>query len=91
MKETTEVFVPKVSNVICDICGNSCKKEYNVENGILTAMWGYESDHDLEIYSIDLCEKCFFETISWLREKQTHKTNPNPLDGREYSPVDPDA
>lgn len=45
----------------CDICGESCvpKGTCNVAEFMkLKAHWGYDSSHDLEIWTAEVCEKC---------------------------------
>lgn len=42
MKEFKEQLIKVTDKVICDICGNDCKKEY----AHLHASWGYFSDSD---------------------------------------------
>ena len=47
---------------VCNCCG----KQLKVENGILKEgifsarnIWGYFSDKDMEVHSLDLCEPCY--------------------------------
>ena len=55
------------STQICNCCG----KELKVENGILKEgifsaenIWGYFSDKDMEVHSLDLCESCYDSWVS---------------------------
>lgn len=55
-----------IKDVVCDICGNSCKIEiatdmHNFIFATLSASFGYGStEHDGEEYTSEICEKCFF-------------------------------
>lgn len=66
MKIFKEKLASQVDDVVCDVCGESCKKDYNIENAELNAHWGYESGRDLQKYEIDLCEKCFDKTLEFI-------------------------
>jgi hypothetical protein len=68
-----EMMVKVVSDVKCDVCGASTLAEHGVINaGTLQATWGFGSNHDGDRYEIDLCEVCFFDTLSHLkRERQS--------------------
>lgn len=66
MKIIKKKLADQVDDVTCDVCGESCKKEYNIESAELTAHWGYESNRDLQKYEIDLCEKCFDKTLDFI-------------------------
>ena len=53
-------------DVICDICGKSCKvmlhdleDEYNIISGELKFTGHYGSKYDLETLHCDMCESCF--------------------------------
>lgn len=73
MKLYEEKTVKVVSDVKCDVCGASTLAELGVINaGSLQASWGFGSKHDGDRYEIDLCEVCFFDTLSYLkRERQS--------------------
>lgn len=73
MKLYEETTVKVVSDVKCDVCGASTLAEHGVINaGSLQANWGFGSKHDGDRYHIDLCEVCFFDTLSYLkRERQS--------------------
>lgn len=58
-KKLEEVEV--VADIICDICGASCKTEYGNEYLSLTTSWGYMSNKDLETWKAQICEKCVDE------------------------------
>lgn len=66
MKILKQKLAEHVEDVMCDVCGEYCKKDCNIEYAELTAHWGYESNRDLEKYEIDLCEKCFDKTLEFI-------------------------
>ena len=60
----------KSGELLRAVC-NSCGKELKVENGILMEgifsaenIWGYFSDKDMEVHSLDLCESCYDAWVS---------------------------
>lgn len=59
-----------VSDVLCDVCGNSTRVEGAAQFGTLCGSWGYGSAHDGECYVVHLCEPCFFRTFSGLRRER---------------------
>lgn len=50
-------------NVLCDVCDQVTTLEF----GTLKAHWGYGSKHDGERYEVQLCESCFFYTLTVLK------------------------
>lgn len=84
MKKTKKVECQKLDEVLCDICGKSCKKTCDNEFASLTATWGYDSKKDLLRHNIDLCEDCFDKTIEFLKQIRTVTVENDPLDGVEY-------
>lgn len=67
MKKTAEKTVEFIDDVICDICGKSCKDKLdNFENAELNAYWGYTSKRDGDTYEVDMCEDCFDKTLQFL-------------------------
>jgi hypothetical protein len=76
----------KLDEIICDICGESCKKNLGEnESASLTSTWGYDSKKDLTRHNIDLCENCFDKTIDFLKSiRKTLPSNNDPLDGNFY-------
>jgi hypothetical protein len=74
MREFKDQLIKVTDKVICDICGNDCKKEY----AHLHASWGYFSDSDGRVFAIDFCESCFYDNIAWLKIKSNSKA----LDGK---------
>lgn len=71
MKVTEKVITEGVADIICDMCNESCKKEYNIEHGQLTADWGYESTRDGDSVDIHLCENCFGKVEEFIKQNQT--------------------
>jgi hypothetical protein len=71
MKIKGLVQTESVSDVLCDVCGDSTRVEgYGLQFGALRASWGFGSAHDGERYEVHLCEPCFFRTISGLRRER---------------------
>ena len=61
VKEKTTQQIEKTTDVTCDWCRESCKKRENpdiYEYGNFRACWGYDSNHDTELWDSDLCEGC---------------------------------
>lgn len=58
------------SRILKSVACDKCKRELRVENGIVIEgifsvdyKWGYFSNKDGEMHSIDLCEKCYDDII----------------------------
>jgi len=49
-----------VDEVLCNMCGKSCKREYNILGLSGYVIGNYDSTHleDLCDYEFDLCEEC---------------------------------
>lgn len=87
-KEIHNVKKEVITDVICDCCGESCKKyegvidnERRIDNGEkyydfqymeLNANWGYRSENDGEIWTAHLCEKCVKEKLSFIKFKKVN-------------------
>lgn len=89
MKSYKKIQCSSLDDVLCDICGISCKKlidteNYNIENASLCARWGYGSKMDGFCYEIDLCEQCFSKTIEYLKTIQTIDVKKDSLEPVEY-------
>lgn len=58
-------LVDKLVDVKCDRCGESCwdEEHMNIEYAEMKAMWGYATKKDCERHKIQLCEKCYDETV----------------------------
>jgi hypothetical protein len=87
--KTTKV----VDDVSCDACGKSTTNYSDVgpDYATLESCWGYGSSNDGSKYNIDLCEECFFEILSFIKEKRRQILGPfsypydnDPLNGIEY-------
>jgi len=60
-----------IDKTYCDVCGSCCTDDDDTtECAILEALWGYASKQDGSEYEIHLCEKCFDETIQWMKKKR---------------------
>ncbi|WP_397380005.1 hypothetical protein [Pseudomonas sp.] len=71
MRITATEQTESVSDVLCDVCGDSTRvEEYGSQFGTLRASWGDGSAHDGERYEVHLCEPCFFRTLSGLRRER---------------------
>lgn len=69
IRETKNVLV--TTDVLCDVCGTSTTKPGTpAQYGVLSAHWGYGSQHDGERYEVHLCEGCFFSTLTGLRRQR---------------------
>lgn len=63
--------VPVTTDVLCDVCSSSTATEgVSPQFGVLSAHWGYGSQHDGERYEVHLCESCFFRTLAGLRRER---------------------
>nr|WP_081329268.1 hypothetical protein [Pseudomonas fluorescens] len=38
--------------------------------GTLEARWGYGAAHDGDRYELHLCERCFFQTVAYLKQER---------------------
>ncbi len=88
-EKTTKV----IDDVNCDACGKSTTnyKDVGPNYATLESCWGYGSKDDGNKYNIDLCEECFFEVLSFIKEKRRQVLGPfkypytnDPLNGIEY-------
>lgn len=91
MKTYKNKTVKVVDQIICDICGKVCTDDnYMSEYGILEAAWGYNSRSDGTKYEIHICENCFYDTISWMKNKRSEyipvysEIKNDPLNGDRY-------
>lgn len=57
-KETKTVPRCVVSDITCDICGNSCYTGIDYEHVHMYTRWGYGSKRDGESWEAHICEKC---------------------------------
>ena len=61
-KVTKEIDV--LQDMICDICGKSCKVGSNYISLDLFVCWGYGSNHDGENWEAEVCETCVVEKLA---------------------------
>lgn len=95
MKIFKKKLIKSVSDVLCDICGNSCtivQDNAGPDFATLEACWGYGSKYDGQKFDIDICESCFTDTIQYLKEQRHRNLNTkssailehHPFDGESY-------
>ncbi len=93
MRTFKKKTIKVVDEVHCDACGKRTTNDPNVgpDYGTLESCWGYGSTNDGSKYNIDLCETCFFEVLTFLKEKRRKVLGPfnfpydqDPLDGTMY-------
>lgn len=73
MRKYEEKPRPVLTDLLCDVCGKSCRTNYadvNFEYATLTAQWGYFSRKDGDNYAMELCEDCFDDVIKYLQQKK---------------------
>jgi hypothetical protein len=71
MKIIGSVEVETVTDVVCDVCRCSTRRDAEGHQfGTLRAQWGYGSAHDGERYEAHLCEECFFKTLAYLKQER---------------------
>lgn len=73
--------VETLVDILCDICGKSCKTPLeDFEYAALRAEWGYSSRKDGENHSTTMCENCFDEIAAHIarmvEQKQTIRNSP---------------
>jgi len=68
MKVTSETDPGMVTDVICDMCGDSTLVAAgDLQFGTMHASWGEGSSHPGEEYELHLCENCFFVQVSTMK------------------------
>lgn len=94
--KTYKIIQKKVEDkVYCDVCGHSCYVEQiGSEYATLEAVWGYGSKHDGLRFDIQICDKCFEDTLNWIQQKRKSNLGPfnypydkDPLKGTNYNIV----
>lgn len=71
MKTTGKIKIEAVTDVVCDVCLQSTRvTSGGLQYATLQAHWGYGAQHDGERYELQLCETCFFQTRSYLKQQQ---------------------
>ena len=63
--ETRTIEEEYVKDVICNMCGESCRDrmDMNFECATLSASWGYCSRKDTERHHSHLCEDCYDKLV----------------------------
>lgn len=56
-----------VSDVVCDVCGESTRVGGGLQFATLQASWGEGSEHCGEDYELHLCEGCFFTQVAGMK------------------------
>lgn len=67
-KENETKDVEVIKDVICNMCGNSCKKHEGFDGSFsfatVKAHWGYFSDNrDGELHEAQICQKCWEDVV----------------------------
>ncbi|MFI8742923.1 hypothetical protein [Stutzerimonas zhaodongensis] len=79
------------ANIHCAVCGEATRVPgYGQQYGTLTAFWGYGAQHDGERYQVHLCESCFFQTLTYLRQERRIHTlfdDEQPADGQVFGRI----
>ena len=71
MKITGRIEIEAVTDVVCDMClCSTCVPEGGRQFATLHAHWGYGTKHDGERYELHLCEKCFFQALSYVKQER---------------------
>ncbi len=71
MRKYKKVLKKQTSDIVCDICGDSClpntyKDPKMAEYATLEATWGYFSKKDENQYFCEMCESCFDKIINYI-------------------------
>ncbi|MBI4333247.1 MAG: hypothetical protein HY673_18440 [Chloroflexi bacterium] len=65
MTKLKECYV--VTDILCDVCGESCKKDDDVfEYATLDQRWGYYSNKDGEYSKQHICESCTDKIMAFI-------------------------
>lgn len=72
MRKYKKAIKDVLSDVVCDVCGSSCKPSFcedasMAEFATLEASWGYFSGRDGETLSMDMCERCFERILAFAK------------------------
>lgn len=68
MRITGETDPGKVTDVFCDMCGESTRVPAgDLQFGTMHASWGKGSAHCGENYKVHLCENCFFAQLAHMK------------------------
>lgn len=64
VKEKVERY--EITDILCDVCNQSCTKDYHRELAILNANWGYGSEKDGQGYECHMCEGCYDKVVAFI-------------------------
>lgn len=72
VEESKSIEQIVITDVICDRCGQSCKKpiedsDYSFEYSRLTACWGFDSSKDGEEWDLFFCEDCSDKILKFIQ------------------------
>lgn len=71
MKITRLVEIECITDIMCDVCGNSTRLAAgSYQYGTLQARWGYGSEHDGQRFEVHLCEHRFFQTLAYVKQER---------------------
>lgn len=70
MKSFEKVKKFHVMDVVCDVCGKSCRECYNTEYASVQSDWG-------ETGELHLCKECFKKTLGYLSSIAVDSTKLN--------------
>ncbi|WP_207267771.1 hypothetical protein [Pseudomonas sp. GW101-3H06] len=71
MKITGSIQIEAVTDVVCDMCLCSTSLPGGGRQfATFQAHWGYGTKHDGERYELHLCENCFFQTLSYVKQER---------------------
>jgi len=74
MKTLEIIEVETVIDIRPHACSTSTKVEAGgLQFGTLEARWGYGSAHDWKRYEFHLCGRCFFQTVTYLKQERRTK------------------
>jgi hypothetical protein len=62
-------------DMICDICGRSCKDlgfGIDIEHATLFADWGFGSIYDQEQHRCDICPVCYDRVVAFIKSLGGH-------------------
>lgn len=93
MRTHKEHVTKVVDKIYCDACGEDCSNNIDHEYAELIAAWGYCSKQDGIQYNIEICENCFDEVLTFIKQKRKKILGPlnyphkiDPLEGTCYFP-----
>ena len=74
MKKLKKLPVDRIVDVVCDVCGQSCKNDVSIEYAQLHVPggWGYGSRKDGEWHDCDLCEDCYDKVRDFIENLGGH-------------------